>query len=119
MIDFTKIQLTSEASSNKLLIEGTGSFNVPVLPGAGETFGSATVAHNFGTSNLLFQVAINSPTGVVIEETVLPWGSNDGRFFAYARIDTANLSIFAISSDTSGFGQPAFTVNYTYRVLVP
>lgn len=120
MIDYSKIQLISSASSNKVQIEGSSSFSVAPLPGAGETFSVASVPHNFGTDNLLFQVAVNSTTaGAIIDETVLPWSSNDNRLISYARVDTTNLYVFVISSDSGGFGAPAFTVNYTYRVLVP
>lgn len=120
MIDYSKIQLFSGASSNKVLIEGNTSFSVAPLGGAGETFGSITIAHNFGSDNLLYQVAVNSTTvGALINETVIPWSSNDGRLTCYARIDSTNLYVFTISSDSSGFGAPAFTVNVTYRVLVP
>lgn len=120
MIDYLKLQLISLASSNKVLIEGTISFSVPPLGGAGETFGLVAVPHNFGDDNLLYQVAINSTTiGAIIDETVIPWSSNDNRLIAYARVDSVNLYIFCISSDSSGFGAPAFTVNCNYRILVP
>lgn len=120
MIDYSKIQLFSGASSNKVLIEGTSSFSVPPLGGAGETFGMLLLAHNFGSDNLLYQVAVNSTTvGALIDEVVIPWSSNDSRLITYARIDANNLYVFCISSDSSGFGAPAFTVNVTYRVLVP
>lgn len=120
MIDYTKIQLTSEASSNKVLIEGSSSFAVPPLPGAGEVFAFATIPHPFGSDNLLFQVAISSTTpGALIAETVIPWSSNDNRLISYLRLDSSNLYIFVISSDSGGLGAPAFTVNYSYRVLVP
>jgi len=120
VIDYAKLQLLSSASSNKVLIEGNTSFSVPPLPGSGETFGSITIPHNFGSDNLLYQVAVNSTTpGMLIDETVVPWSSNDNRIAAYARVDNTNLQVFAISNDSSGFGNPAFTVNVSYRVLVP
>jgi hypothetical protein len=120
MIDYSKIQLFSGASSNKLLLEGSSSFNIAPLGGAGETFSVATVPHPFGSDNLLYQVAVNSNTvGAIIDETVIPWSSNDNRIICYARVDTTNLYVFTISSDSSGLGAPAFTVNFTYRILVP
>lgn len=118
--DFTKIQMASSASSNKVLKEGSGTFNVSALGGAGETFGSATIAHGFSTDNLLYQVAARSDTvGALIDETVLPWSSNDNRINMYARIDSTNLYIYCISSDSSGLGAPARTISYAYRVLIP
>lgn len=118
-VDFTKIQLSSTASSNKVLIEGSGSFSVAALAGAGETFGSATVAHNFGSDNLLYQVTANSTTvGALIDETTLPWSSSDNRVIMYARIDSTNLYVFCIDS-SSGGANPARTINFFYRVLIP
>ncbi len=114
--DFTKIQMSSSASSNKVIKEGSGSFNVPSLPGAGETFGFAAIAHTFIGDNLLWQVSTN---GGPTDGVVLPWSSNDNRINMYARLDTTNLYIYCISSDSSGLGAPAFTINYFYRVLIP
>lgn len=120
MIDYTKLQLFSAASSNKVWLEDSDSFAVGAVVGIGETFAVAAIPHGFGSDNLLTQVAINSTTiGSVIDETVLPWSSNDNRLIAYTRIDSTNLYIFVISSDSSGLGAPAFTVNYSYRILVP
>jgi hypothetical protein len=114
--DFTKIQMSSSASSNKVLIQGTNNFSVAALAGAGETFGVGSVAHNFGSDNLLYQV---STTGGPTDGAVLPWSSNDGRIMMYARVDTINLYVFCISSDSSGFGAPGFNIVYYYRVLIP
>lgn len=120
MIDFTKLQLLSSASSNKVLDEDSESFSVGAALAGAETFGVATIPHDFGSDNLLIQVAINSTTvGAVIDETVLPWSSNDNRRIAYTRLDSTNLYIFIISNATGGAGIPAFTANYTYRILVP
>lgn len=119
MIDYTKIQLVSAASSNKVLIEGSGSFGVAALGGVGETFSSVTIPHGATNDDLLVQVAMNTSGGAVNGEAVLPWSSSDDRFISYTILDSTNLYIFMISSDSSGLGAPAFTVNYTYRVLVP
>lgn len=116
MIDYTKIELSSAASSNKVLLDGFGTFNVPALVGAGNTFGSATVPHGINSDNLLFQV---STTGAGTDGVILPWASNDGRKLQYARLDSTNLYIFCISSDASGLGASAFTVTYYYRILIP
>lgn len=118
--DFTKIQRVSSASSNKILLEGSGSFIVPALPGAGDTFGSATIAHNFASDYLIYQVGISGNTvGNVIDPVMLPWSSNDNRRIAYAYIDDSSLHVVCISSDASGFGNSSFTVNYEYRLLIP
>jgi hypothetical protein len=121
-MNFTKLQSSSSASSNKVLKEGNGSFDVAALGGAGETFGIATIPHGFNGDNLLFQAAIFSDTvGMVINLTTLPWQSSDGRIIAYTYLDANDktLNIVVISSDVSGFGANAFTVKYDYRVLIP
>lgn len=116
MIDYSKIQMISSASSNKILKQGSGSFVVPALPGVGETFNFATIAHGFSSDNLLYQVSTSSS---VVTQAMLPWAPGDNRQIQYATIDTTNLYIYFISTDTSGLGEPAITVNYVYRILVP
>lgn len=115
-IDFNKIQLSSNASSLKVLLQGSGSFAVPALAAAGNVVGSATIPHGFSSDNLLFQVATN---GASTSGTILPWESNDGRNLQYARLDAINLYIYCISNDGSGLGAPGFTITYFYRILIP
>jgi hypothetical protein len=114
--DYTKIQLISSASSNKVFAEGTGSFTISALGGAGETTTTATIPHGFSSDNLLFQVSTN---GGPQSGTILPWQSNDGRVTLYAYIDSTNLYVTGISSDSGGLGAPAYPITYYYRVLVP
>ena len=116
MTDYSKAKMFSTASSNKVLKEGSGSFEVAALGGAGETFGIATIPHGHTSDELLIQVStIGGPT----DGTVLPWSSNGGRIKQYAYIDDTNLYIVCISSDSSGFGAIARTITYYYRLLIP
>ena len=118
--DFTKIQLTSSASSLKILKEGAGTFVIPNLPGAGDTFGVATIAHGYTSDNLLTQASVYSnSSGAVINPVVLPWSSNDGRVILYTRHDSTNLYIYGIHSDSGGSGFPSAVVSYSYRILIP
>lgn len=117
MIDYEKAQLISTASSNKVFKEGSGTFTVPSLSGAGETFGGATIAHGFGTSDLIYQVTTTS--SVVSGRVILPWAPGDNRQIQFAAVDTIDLVIYFISTDSSGLGSPGFTVNYTYKLLIP
>lgn len=116
MIDYTKIQLVSAASSNKVLKEGSGGFVVPALGGIGDVFGSATIPHGFNSDNLLCQV---TTTGGGIDSVMLPWQSNDGRVTQYTALDSTNLYITVISSDSGGGGALSFAINYYYRILIP
>jgi hypothetical protein len=116
-VDYSKVQLISTASSNKVWLQGSGTFTVPALPGAGDTFGVATIPHGFSSDDLIHQVSTTSDasTGYV----VLPWAPGDNRQIQYACVDATNLYIYFISTDSSGLGESGFTVNYVYRLLVP
>lgn len=118
-VDYTKIQMVSSTSSNKVFAEDDGTFVVPVLPGIGEVTATATIPHTYGSDNLLFQVGTSNDVAGTAIQTVLPWASNDGRVIIYASLDANNLYITRINSDSSGFGFPATTVKYFYRLLVP
>lgn len=115
-VDYTKIQLSSAASSNKVLKEGSGSISVAALGGAGETQSTATVPHGFGSDILIPQV---TTVGGGTDGVIIPWQSNDGRATQYIRLDSTNLYITIISYDISGLGAPGFTATYYYRILIP
>jgi hypothetical protein len=115
-LDYTKIQMTTAASSNKVILQGNDVIHVPALGGAGEILGTTTIPHNAGTDYLLFQVGA---TGVFSYNVMVPWISNDGRVTLYAMIDSTNLYVCCISEDASGLGSPAFDVSFFYRILIP
>lgn len=119
MTDFTKLQQSSKASSNKVLLQGSGQFSVANLPGAGEVFGIATIPHGYGSDRLIMQVAATNDIAGTTKPTTLPWESNDGRVIMYSYVDSTNLYIVRINNDSGGFGFPATTVSYTYRLLIP
>ncbi len=116
MINYSKIQMISAASSNKVILEGNGTFTIPALGGAGETFSYATIPHNQNNDNLMFQV---TATQSVNNVGIIPWQSSDGRVTLYAQIDNINLYIYGISSDSGGSGNPARTISFNYRILIP
>lgn len=115
--DYSKLQLSSSASSNKIWRTGTGSFIVPSLPGAGEVFNAVAIPHGLGNRNLLYQVSTTS--GATPGSVILPWAPGDNRQIQFAAYDSNNLVIYFISTDSSGLGSPSFTVNYVYRILIP
>ena len=115
-INYADIVMSSSSSSNKVLLEGSGTMTVAGLSGQGETHTIATIAHNYGSDNLLFQVSTNGgPTNGVM----LPWESNDGRSIQWASVDATNLYI-TVNSNNSGSGTvPSYIIDYFYRILVP
>lgn len=116
-VDQTNTQLMSDNSSLKILKEDSGTISVPNLPGAGDTFGAVTIPHEYGSDELLVQVW--SSVGYSSGGTVLPFNSNDNRIIAYTKLDSVNLYIYIIHSDAGGFGFPASSHNYSYRILIP
>lgn len=116
-VDYTKLQLLSSSSSNKVLLQGSGTFTIAALGGIGAALGQATIPHGFTSDRLLWQVA--TFTNVTAEYVILPWESNDTRLNQFTNLDDTNLYIFGVSSDSSGLGAPAYTISYYYRLLVP
>lgn len=118
MTDYNKAQIFSPASSNKLLVSGTGSIAVAALGGAGETFTVATIPHGHTDDELIYQVSATVTIAGTGDYITLPWRSPDGRVIQYAYLDDTNLYIVGISTS---FAAPtsARTVNYSYRVLIP
>lgn len=111
-------QMSSEASSNKVFVQGVGTFTVPNLPGAGEINAIATIPHGYSSDNLMFQVSATTDLAGTTGWTTLPFESNDGRLIMYAYLDGTNLYIVSIHVDSSGFGYPSQVVNYQYRVII-
>jgi len=119
MPDFSKLQMTSKASSNKVLRQGSGTFVVALLPGAGEVSTTEVIAHNFNSDNLIFQVSATTNVAGTGQQTTLPWGSPDGRVLIYAFLDDRNLYIVRLNNDSGGGGFPSTPVAYNYRLLIP
>lgn len=114
-VDYTKIQMISKASSNKVVADDTGGFTIAGLGGAGEQNTTVTIPHGQGTTNIIPQVTV-SVSGIT--NAVIPWQSNDGRLFFYVRWDSTNLYIVG-NSNSSGGAVPSRSVTYHYKILVP
>lgn len=114
--DYTKIQMTSAASSNKVLKEGTGTFTIPGFTAPGESTATATIAHGFGSDELLVQVSVDN---VTVGSAAIPWGSNDNRLILYPAVDSTNLYITGIFSSGGAGAEPVIDVTYYYRILIP
>lgn len=115
-VDLSKLQLFSETSSNKTIYFGGGSITVPNLPGTGETNTTLTIPHNYSSDNLLYQVSVQVTGGDLL---ILPFQSNDGRFFAYASIDSTNLYVTINTNDSGGGGFPGGTYVVSATIFVP
>lgn len=119
-LNLTNVSFNSNKSSNKVLLQGAGNFTIPLLPGAGENFGSIAIPHGFASDNLLFQVSIVCNTiGALIPPHILPWNSNDNRISIYGFIDSTNLTIVGVHNDSGGGGDPLRVIQYFYRILIP
>ena len=117
-MNLENVQLSVNASSQKVIQEGSGSFEVPALPGSGSTYGVATIPHPYGSNELIAEVQASTNVAGT-NASVMPWASPDGRLTQYTSVDDTNLYIYCVSKDSSGFGAAARTVTYTYRLIAP
>lgn len=106
--------LSSDASSNKLYLQGSGTLSLG--SGASQTV-TATIPHGYGDSNLLWQVVIKETDGTYNNNLVTPFFSNDSSLKAIATLDANNLYISITTSSATSY--PATSWNYTYRILIP
>lgn len=121
MIDYSKIQQASATSSNKLWRSGTGSMTCAALaPGSTETFVQSLIPHGLGSRDLLYQFSANiTPSGGATTRVILPWAPGDNRQITFAAHDAINLTIYFISTDSSGLGEGSFQIDYVWRILIP
>jgi hypothetical protein len=110
------IQMSSTTASLKILLKGSGSFVVPSSSGSVVST-TATIAHNFGSSNLLWQVGFSIST-FSLSGLMTPWSSGDGQATVVSTVDDTNLYITGFAQ-TAGSPTSAYTVDYYYRILVP
>jgi hypothetical protein len=115
-IDWTKLQLYSGASSNKIWLENSGSFTVPAAPANGDAHATVPIAHGFISDNLIWQVSMTDSAG---DRHIVPYAPGDNSLWLYASLDSTNLYITGTQIDSSGLGIPAYTCSYTYKLLVP
>lgn len=116
--DPTKVQMSSETSSLKILAEDSGSLSVPST--SSSTSVTNTVVHNFGSDELLWQVGftIVFSGGGTTTGLMTPWISSDGQTTVVSTVDSNNLYITG-KAQTAGSPTLAYTINYAYRILVP
>jgi hypothetical protein len=115
-IDWTKLQLYSGASSNKIWLENSGTFTVAAAPPNSDGHTTITIPHGFGSDNLIWQVSM---TGAASDWHVVPYAPGDNSLWLFASLDTSNLYITGTQIDSSGFGRPSYVCSYTYKILVP
>lgn len=118
-VDFSKIQMSSINSSLKLLLEGNGVISFPAITSStgGTVWQTVTVAHNYGSDNLLFQAGFNEVDGTYHNAMMAPFEAGDGSLNAFATLDATNLYINLGWQTNSAL--PAISFQYIYRLLVP
>ncbi len=116
MIDITKLQMSSDAVSQKIVAEGDGSVTVPSFSGSGEAVEVVPIPHGAGTNEVIVDATSDASYS---SGTRIPWASNDNKFIQYTKVDADNAYLVFLSNDSSGSGMPSITVNYTYRIIVP
>lgn len=119
-MNYQDVLFSSFTASLKVAIQGSGTINVPTTSTTAAQ--TATIPHNLGTSNLIWQV------GGVLTDTVInqnlepgiitPYSTFDGRVQAWATVDDTNLYI-TLQNSTAGTSQDATQFDYYYRVMVP
>lgn len=107
--------LSSDSSSMKVLLQGTGTLTVP---GGTSNTATATIPHGYGDNNLLWQVVVTETDGSATNNFVTPYLTNDSQVKGVSTLDSTNLYI-TISTSSGGTPWPVTTWNYTYRILVP
>lgn len=112
------IQQSSETISLKLLQQGAGSFVVvPNSLDAHFAEGISEVFHGFGSDELLWQVTFTS-VETADSNVLTPYTPSDGRVSVISYVDSTNLYVGCMAQ-SAGDVYSTFTVNYTYRLLVP
>ena len=121
-IDFEKLQLSARNNSMKLLQQGSGTLNVPsgtTTPGGNNnTEATTTIAHNYGSDQLLVQVSIGSFLG---EEPgwVIPYVNPPGTIWIFPHLNSTNLYITGAEARPTGVPADGYSVQYHYRIFIP
>jgi hypothetical protein len=113
-MDFTKVQVSTDSSSLKILAQGSDTLSVPAVAAGSTATGVVTVPHGYGSDELIFQVAV-SGEGI---DTLIPWQSNDGIILLWATMDSTNLKVYSRTGAFAG-SQPARRYTVYYRILIP
>lgn len=115
------VQMSSETASLKLLLPpGGNSFVVPSASSGSPKQTTATVNHNYGNDNLIWQVGftIIFSGGGTTTGLMTPYSSGDGQTVVNATLDSNNLYITGYAQ-TAGLPTLQYQVNYYYRIIIP
>lgn len=122
-IDLSKLQLSAKNNSLKLLQEGSGTLVVPAgssTPGGNDdTEGTATIAHNYGSTELFWFVTTNGISAGSDYDYILPFyvSASGSAFQIFSHIDEDNLYITGFEqANTTASG---FSTTYSYRIFIP
>lgn len=103
--------MTTDGFNPKVYKQGTFQVTVPAIASGSSGFGQTNIAHGYGSSELLFQVCVG--------DAVAPYTNPTGGYMVHAAIDNTNLIIEVADSYSGGGTQASFTVDGTYRLLLP
>lgn len=120
MINPLLIQMSSQTASLKILAQGNGSFVVPSASSGSPQSVTSTINHNYGQNDLLWQVGftIVFSGGGTTAGLMTPYVTADGQTTVISTVDDTNLYITGLAQ-TAGSPTLPYTVNYSYRILVP
>lgn len=121
-LDFEKIQLSARNSSLKLIQQGSGTLTVPhgsTTPGGVEyTEGTVTIPHNYGSDELLCQVALGTFVGGA-PGMLAPQVTPARTIWIFAHLNETNLYITGGEARPGGVTAEGYSVAFYYRLLVP
>lgn len=112
------IQLSSDNTSLKLVIQGSATISVVAKVGGNFGSGLATIPHNAGTDNLIWQVAMFSNSLSSGNNVPTPFESNDDGQLLHSYVNSTNLYVEVAQQSNTGSITP-FTVTFYYRVMLP
>ena len=110
------VLVDADKSSLKLYKEGSGSTS---LPSGQDQSVTINIPHEYGSDKLLWQIFVKdmSNGAVYISPFRPPAGSG---FYLDSTLDAINLTLYIRSIGTGGgTPAPAYSWQYSYRILIP
>lgn len=112
------VQMSTETTSLKIWLEGSGSLVVPSTNSSIHT--TNFISHGYLSNQMIWQVGftISFSGGGTTAGLQTPWSSADGQTSVSSTLDASFLYITGYAQ-TAGSPTLTYTLNYYYRLLVP